>query len=289
LLKQNSKMDSQEILRSSLNDIIFRGKNKSYGAYALRKEYPKQVTRATLIGLALFVVLFLAPRLLEAIKGTVKIDDKLRNTVVDITNLPDPDPKPLPPPIPPPLPEPPPAAATIGFPPPKVTPDEQAPEDITPPRQEDMIDRIISDKTQDGVKGAKEILSDVGNDVDNAPPPPPVPKEKPVVEEDKPIVIVEQMPQFPDGEAAMFKYLAENIQYPAVARENGIEGKVFISFVVNTDGSIVDAKVVRGIKGGCDEEALRVVRMMPKWKPGKQQGRAVRVLYNLPINFRLER
>jgi periplasmic protein TonB len=166
--------------------------------------------------------------------------------------------------------------------------DEEVPEEVPPPIIADIGDRVISDKTQDGIRGAKDVLPDVGELANNAPPPPPEPKEKPVVDDNKPFIMVEQMPAFPDGETAMFKYLADNIKYPVIAREVGIEGKVFISFVVNTDGSIVDAKVLRGIKGGCDEEALRVVRMMPKWKPGKQQGRPVRVLYNLPVNFRLE-
>jgi periplasmic protein TonB len=115
------------------------------------------------------------------------------------------------------------------------------------------------------------------------------PKVNPDVEGDRIFQIVDQMPQFPDGEAAMFKFINENLKYPAAAKENGIEGKVFVSFVVNTDGSIVDAKVVRGVKGGYEEEAaLRLVRLMPKWKPGRQQGRAVRVLYTLPIYIYLE-
>ncbi len=105
---------------------------------------------------------------------------------------------------------------------------------------------------------------------------------------EKIFTIVEQNPEFPDGQAALFKWLGSNIKYPAVARENGIEGTVYVGFVVNTDGSIVDVSVKRGIGGGCNEEAVRVVQQMPRWKPGKQQGRPVRVAYTLPIKFKLE-
>jgi protein TonB len=99
---------------------------------------------------------------------------------------------------------------------------------------------------------------------------------------------VEQEPTFPGGEDAMMAFLGKNIKYPAQAKEAGIEGQVVVQFIVNEDGDISDVKVVRSVAGGCDAEAMRVVRSMPKWKPGKQNGRAVRVLYNLPIRFKLE-
>jgi protein TonB len=100
---------------------------------------------------------------------------------------------------------------------------------------------------------------------------------------------VEQMPSFPGGTAKLYKYLSENIRYPEVAKEAGIQGKVYISFVVEKDGSIADVKILRGIPGGkmCDNEAMRVVKNMPNWSPGKQRGKAVRVSYNLPVQFRL--
>jgi periplasmic protein TonB len=120
------------------------------------------------------------------------------------------------------------------------------------------------------------------------PPPPPVEKEPEKPKDDQIFTIVEQQPEFPDGASAMFKWLGQNIKYPAIARENGIEGTVYVGFVVNTDGSIVDVTVKRGIGGGCNDEATRVVQSMPRWKPGKQQGRAVRVAYTLPIKFKLE-
>ena len=100
--------------------------------------------------------------------------------------------------------------------------------------------------------------------------------------------IVEEMPQYPRGETALMKYVAQNVVYPQEAREKGISGRVFVSFIVEKDGSISNVEVVRGIGGGCDEEAVRVISAMPKWKPGKMKGEPVRVSYMMPINFKLQ-
>lgn len=100
--------------------------------------------------------------------------------------------------------------------------------------------------------------------------------------------IVEQMPSFPGGDAKMYEYLGKNIKYPQIARETGIQGRVFVNFVVEPDGSVSNVKVLRGIGGGCDEEAMRVVKAMPKWSPGKQRGKTVRVSYTLPVVFKLQ-
>lgn len=113
---------------------------------------------------------------------------------------------------------------------------------------------------------------------------------KPKVEEpEEPdfFVVVEDMPEYPGGEAAMYKWLGKNIKYPQVAKENGIEGKVFVRFIVDQTGKVKDAQIVRGIGGGCDEEALRVVKEMPAWKPGKQRGKPVKVQFTIPIHFQL--
>ena len=116
-------------------------------------------------------------------------------------------------------------------------------------------------------------------------PPPPVVEEE--VAEEEIFQIVEEMPSYPGGMQSLYEYLSENIRYPVVAMESGIQGRVYVTFVVEKDGSISDVKVLRGIGGGCDEEAVRVIKAMPKWNPGKQRGRAVRVLYNVPVNFTL--
>ena len=109
------------------------------------------------------------------------------------------------------------------------------------------------------------------------------------VVEDEIFIIVEKMPEFPGGQAALFKYLSENVKYPVIAQENGIQGRVICQFTVNKDGSIVDVEVVRtGGDASLDKEAVRVIKSMPKWTPGKQRGQAVRVKYTVPVNFKLQ-
>ena len=117
------------------------------------------------------------------------------------------------------------------------------------------------------------------------------PVEAPVEEEEEEVVfvVVASMPEFPGGQQALFKYLSENVKYPVIAQENGIQGRVICQFVVNKDGSIVDVEVVRsGGDASLDKEAIRVIKSMPKWKPGKQRGKAVRVKYTVPVNFKLQ-
>lgn len=116
----------------------------------------------------------------------------------------------------------------------------------------------------------------------------------PVIEEDtggdesEVFIIVEDMPEFPGGELALRKYIADHIKYPVIAAENGIQGKVYVTFVVDKDGSVSNARIARGVDPSIDQEALRVVNSLPKWKPGKQRGKPVRVSYTVPINFQLQ-
>lgn len=107
------------------------------------------------------------------------------------------------------------------------------------------------------------------------------------IEEHEIFQVVENAPSFPGGEAARMTFLQNNIRYPQMARESGIQGTVYVTFVIERDGSVTDVKILRGIGGGCDEEAIRVVRNMPKWEPGKQRGKPVRVQFNMPIKFTL--
>lgn len=113
-----------------------------------------------------------------------------------------------------------------------------------------------------------------------------VPEEE-VEEEAEIFQVVEDPPEFPGGEEELFKYLGKSIQYPPMAKDAGVSGVVYVTFVVNEDGSISDVEVLRGIGAGCDKEAIRVVENMPKWKPGKQRGKSVKVQFNLPIRFTL--
>lgn len=133
----------------------------------------------------------------------------------------------------------------------------------------------------------KEVVkpqTDAPNEADRPPSSSQVQEEEPK----QTFTVVEVMPEYPGGENEMMKFLAENIKYPTAAKENGISGKVFITFVVEKNGLITDVKILRGIGGGCDEEAIKVIKLMPKWKPGTQRGQAVRVQYNVPIKFTLD-
>lgn len=116
----------------------------------------------------------------------------------------------------------------------------------------------------------------------------PVEVEEEEVEEQQIFQVVEEMPEFPGGMAECMKFLGKNIKYPTISQENGVQGRVIVQFVVNRDGSIVDPVVVRGVDPYLDKEALRVISSMPKWKPGKQRGKAVRVKYTVPVTFRLQ-
>ncbi|MEE1232056.1 MAG: energy transducer TonB [Phocaeicola sp.] len=116
----------------------------------------------------------------------------------------------------------------------------------------------------------------------------PVEVEEEPVEEEQIFQVVEEMPEFPGGMAECLKFLAKNIKYPTIAQENGVQGRVIVQFVVNSDGTIVDPVVMRSVDPYLDKEALRVIKMMPKWKPGKQRGKAVRVKYTVPVTFKLQ-
>ncbi len=138
-------------------------------------------------------------------------------------------------------------------------------------------------------KNVKEININV-EPIKNEPNEPFVPmptKPEPEVPEDKPFISVEEMPDFVGGDEARVNFLRKNVVYPPSAREIGIQGTVYVTFVVERNGEITDVQLLRGIGGGCEEEAIRVIKAMPKWKPGKQRGKAVRVQFNLPIKFQL--
>ena len=115
----------------------------------------------------------------------------------------------------------------------------------------------------------------------------PVEVEEEEVDEQQIFTIVEEQPEFPGGMAECYKWISKNLNYPTISAENGVQGRVTVNFVVNADGSIVDVKVIRGVDPYLDKEAIRVVSKMPKWKPGKQRGKAVRCSFNLPVRFKL--
>jgi len=165
----------------------------------------------------------------------------------------------------------------------EITQHEKPPPPPAPPQQTTIIEIV-----EDDMEIEDEIEIDVEADDDTE-----MEEYIPVEEDDEEqeeaqiFTVVEAMPGFPGGEAARIKYLNNNIKYPQMARESGIQGRVFVTFVVEKDGSVTDVRVLRGIGGGCDEEAIRVIKNMPKWQPGKQRGKPVRVQFNMPILFKL--
>lgn len=152
-----------------------------------------------------------------------------------------------------------------------------------PPKQVTQI-KIV----EDDVEVDEDIDIDVDADDETVFEEYIAPEEDEEILETEIFTVVESMPEFPGGMGELMKFLAQNIKYPPLAKESGIQGRVFINFVVEPTGLISNVKVLRGIGGGCDEEAVRVVASMPKWKPGKQRGKNVRVSYNLPVKFTLQ-
>lgn len=275
-------MENARWLKDSMDDIVFSGRNQSYGGFLLRRLYDKHMSRAMIIGILLFILAMCSPYIVQMVTGMFA--EEVEEIVMKEITLAEPppiDPKKQPPPPPPKL-DPPPIKDQIKFVPPIVKKDiEVQEEEPPPPTVAELKDVVIATETKKGEDdGIDESL------IDDAPPGiAEVIEEEP--KEEVPFNVVEQMPEFPDGQEAMLKYVYSQMKYPAIARENGIQGQVVIRFVVSKTGELQNIHVARGIGGGCDEEALRVVRSMPKWKPGKQGGRAVPVTFTLPIKFSL--
>ena len=161
--------------------------------------------------------------------------------------------------------------------------EEQKPQPVEVPKQTTQLEIVQDDVETEDLNINAEVEQ---NEVIEEYVAPEVVEEE-VVEQEI-FQIVEEMPSFPGGEAKLMEYVAKNIKYPQIARETGIQGRVFVGFVVEPDGSISNVKLLRGIGGGCDEEAMRVIKSLPKWKPGKQRGKAVRVSYQIPVFFKLQ-
>lgn len=265
----------------SLDDMVFEGRNKAYGAYVLRKVYGQHVAKAVAISIALAAILIAIPVLVQRIWPAVVVVPPITPdgpvTVV------------LPPPTiaPPVTPVAPPATATVVVRPATTIPTRIAPDNevqdepkvdaVTPPVTDGPV--VIGDVPSVGNGGATVVAGPVGNDTSTKPAAPAV---------TQPFVHVEVMPEFMGGNAALINYLQKQLRYPSLALRNGVEGKVFMSFTVNSDGTITDVSVLKGLGYGTDEEASRVIRQMPAWKPGYQNNHAVPVRYTLPITFKYE-
>lgn len=262
------------------DDIIFRARNRAYGAFDLRKQYRPTLSRALGLGVALFLSALSAPTLYARFWPQASVNRDQSMTEVTLTKLAEP---PVEPPISLPPPETAPAVNTVRNLPLIVMPEADVVEDNLPPTTEQLKEATSGTETAQGTGDIDIIAAPEASA--------PTVTEKALEVETKPeapFVTVEQQPEYPGGLDALRTFLSKNLNYPRAAASSGVSGRVYVSFVVNTDGSLTDIQVLKGIGFGCDEEAVRVMQKMPHWRPGKQAGRTVRVKYNLPISFTLE-
>lgn len=257
-------------------DIIFDQKNKSYGAYELRRQSNTNTAKSLLYAGTVFILLFLTPRIISFIKGPITDDDI--SSHVEVTVAP---PPPVNPEMPPPaaVEPPPPLQNQVKFPPPIVRPDNLVSNE-DPPQIDALKDADPGQKTIAGDPGAEIVITGPASDG---------PKQAAVVEDTEvyEMVTIEKQPSFPGGMEKFYAYLGKSIKYPPIAAENNIQGKVFVSFVVEKNGELTNIEVLRKLGGGTDEEAVRVLKASPRWIPGVQNGKQVRVKYNIPISFAL--
>lgn len=264
-------MKAEQLKSQSWEDIVFEYRNKEYGAYFNRKSYSKHVLLGLIITIVTGALLLATPTIIDWIKGQTEKEPAPTRTV-KYTDLAPPPPIENKPP-PPKLEIPPPVKTIIKYLPPKVT-DKEIVEEEEMPTVEEIKQNEVGNEN---IEGTGEVIFEE--------PVEEVVKEE--SDENQIFQIVEQMPVPENGMEALYRWISKTIKYPNAARRMGVEGTVFVGFVVNADGQISDVKTVKGISSECDKEAERVIRMMPPWSPGKQNGKAVRVKYVLPVKFKL--
>ena len=273
-----------DLIDNNWTDLVFEGKNKEYGAYVLRRDTGKRNVKAliwVMIGIALiFGIAYDNLAIQNAMKQNAAIETdvelsklaqkkeakverkepikvEVEQKVVEKVK------------------------SSVKFTAPEIKKDDEVKPEDEIKSQDDLsktntaigtFDVKGNDEAEGEVLKAKEVVVD----------------EKPKEEETKVFDVVEQMPSFPGGDAELMKFLSTHIKYPVVAEENGIQGRVIATFVVERDGSISDVKVIKSVDPSLDKEAIRVLKSMPKWIPGKQNGSAVRVKYTVPVTFKLQ-
>ncbi len=277
-------MAKVDLIDNSWVDLVFEGKNQAYGAYQLRKETGTRNVKAlvwVLIGIAIiFLAVFLNVQIQNAIKQNQSIDTdvelsklaqkketkverkeqvnvEVEKKVVEKVK------------------------SSVKFTAPEIKKDDEVKPEDEIKSQDDLAKTNTAIGTFD-VKGNDEdegvVLKANEQAID----------EKPKEEETKVFDVVEQMPDFPGGQGALLKWINDNIRYPSIAEENNIQGRVICQFVVERDGSITDVQVMKSVDPSLDKEAIRVLKKMPRWNPGMQNGSPVRVKFTLPVTFRLQ-
>ncbi|MDR0232842.1 MAG: TonB family protein [Dysgonamonadaceae bacterium] len=272
MANKNIDLNSQE-----WRDMIFEGKNKQYGAYELRKGSSKRHIRALIIVVCAVVVIAFLPMLIQAVIPERTADEELGKTIMAKIDLEQPpedlivkQPEAPPPPE---------LKASIKFTPPVIKKDEDVRDEDAMKTQQELTDTKITISVAD-VEGKTDGTGvDIADLKDN---------KVVVAEKEQVFTHVEQMPSFPGGDKAMMEFLGKNIKYPVIAQEQGIQGMVVLRFVVGKNGEVSDVTVLRSLDPSCDKEAIRVVKSMPRWIPGKQNGNPVLVYYTLPVRFTLQ-
>lgn len=295
-------MDTSLDVNISLDDLVFRHRNKAYGAYFLRRYYAARLRNSVLGALMVCGVLVGLSLVLARLNSTALAAKRMGGVVV-LEDVPKEDvakPKPMPQKVPPKTAAPPPASIvpTVQHIAADPVEDKQVKNETPPASKEKLDDAMAGAQTKAGDPNGVDPATlttppGKGTPQGTSPANPPVVAStgggnEPVKDTVLNISLVQKKPSFGDGgEAELFKFLRANIKYPAIARETNIQGTVYISFVVGKDGVIRNAQVVRGVGGGCSEEALRVVNSMPPWNPGIQNGHPVSVRFTMPIKFAL--
>ncbi|MBR4389382.1 MAG: energy transducer TonB [Prevotella sp.] len=279
-------MAKVDLTSNEWTDLVFQSKNKEYGAFPLRRNTGKRNLWSIIIMFLAAILGFSAFTIVKTIQANARVENTQEVVLSDIAEKKDkpkvekkpeikiPEQQKMPEKV----------ASSVKFTEPVIKKDNLVKEDNQLKQQEDLSESTTKIGALD-VKGndeGGEVLKVEKAEIEQ-------PKPEPKKEEDNKVFdVVEQQPAFPGGQGALLSWLSSNIHYPAVAEENGIQGRVVVSFVVEKDGSISNVQVVRGVDPSLDKEAARVVKSMPKWTPGKQNGQAVRVKYNVPVTFKLQ-
>lgn len=271
---------ASNLYKSEWIDLVFKNRNKSYGAYSLRAESSSITLKALFMTIPVFILLIAGPGIYKRLNPDIVATEV--NTADPIVTLP------------------PPVATKVEEK--KVEQIKSEPElnkvkmvkltanikvvndpvaDETPPMLDDLTDAVVGQITQSGqaTQASATPVASTGNGNGIAAPV----ADNTVYDANG----VDKYPEFEGGMAAWVKFIRRNLNYPSMAQEREVQGKVFISFVVEIDGSITDVTLIKGIGSGCDEEAMRVIRKSPKWQPGQQQNKKVRVRYTMPLSFQL--
>jgi len=259
-------MAKEKIIAPAFDDIVFENRNKEYGAYRLRKKYNRNVVIAIVIGIIIMGTAIITPYL-NAKAAEKREQSTERQVEIKMENLDQPTEVVAPPPPPPP-----PTEAVVQqarYVPPVV---------VDSVKPEEAVQLMTADQAQIEVQDEEYIEEVTVVAVE-------VQEEEPEAE---PFVVVEEMPMFPGGEAELLNWIGQHTQYPEIAKENNIQGKVIVRFCVTSKGTVDRVSILKGVDPELDKEAIRVVQTLPAFKPGKQGGKPVPVWYMVPINFTLK-